>query len=116
MRSKRAARNSAFLCTTHFAGRQHVDALTDEARAEVTVHAPGYEKMLSSSRWEDLPLPPSIIRGAYAKGWERPSKIQAQSLPYILRGDHPSLLAQAKNGSGKTGSFGLAMLAAADPK
>ena len=92
-----------------------MEALHEEERAEVTVHAPGYEQMLSTSRWEDLPLPEAIIRGVYAKGWERPSKIQAQSLPYMLRRDHPSLLAQAKNGSGKTGSFGLAMLTAADP-
>ena len=94
--------------------RQHVEALQEESKAEVTVHAPGYEHMLSSARWEDLPLPPDIIRGVYAKGWERPSKIQAQALPYMLRRDHPSLLAQAKNGSGKTGAFGLAMLAAVD--
>lgn len=47
-------------------------------------------------------------------GWERPSKIQAQALPHILRADRPNLLAQAKNGSGKTGSFGLGMLAAVD--
>jgi ATP-dependent RNA helicase DDX19/DBP5 len=92
-----------------------VEKLDEAEVAEVTVHAPGYEQMLSSSRWEDLPLPSAVIRGVYAKGWERPSKIQAQALPYILRGDHPSLLAQAKNGSGKTGAFGLAMLAAADP-
>ena len=95
--------------------RQHVEVLAEEARAEITVHAPGYEHMLSSAKWEDLPLPPDVIRGAYAKGWERPSKIQAQALPYMLRRDHPSLLAQAKNGSGKTGAFGLAMLAAVDP-
>lgn len=55
------------------------------------------------------------MKGVLAKGWDRPSLIQAQALPYILRPDRPSLLAQAKNGAGKTGAFGLAMLATADP-
>lgn len=72
--------------------------------------------MLASTRWEELPLSEDIIKGVRAKGWERPSKIQAQALPYILRADKPNLLAQAKNGSGKTGSFGLAMLAVVDTK
>ena len=28
--------------------------------------------------------PPEVVRGVYAKGWERPSKIQSQALPYIV--------------------------------
>lgn len=95
--------------------RTHVDRLDEAVHAEVNVEAPGYEKMLASTRWEELPLSEDIIKGVRAKGWERPSKIQAQALPYILRADKPNLLAQAKNGSGKTGSFGLAMLAVVDP-
>jgi hypothetical protein len=38
------------------AGRTHVEALSDEAGAQVTVQAPGYEQMLSGQKWEELPL------------------------------------------------------------
>jgi ATP-dependent RNA helicase DDX19/DBP5 len=46
--------------------------------------------------------------------FERPSKIQATTLPMILRkseqGVYKDLIAQAHNGSGKTTCFVLAML------
>jgi superfamily II DNA/RNA helicase len=46
--------------------------------------------------------------------FERPSKIQASTLPMILRrseqGVYRDLIAQAHNGSGKTTCFVLAML------
>jgi ATP-dependent helicase YprA (DUF1998 family) len=46
--------------------------------------------------------------------FERPSKIQASTLPMILRkagdGFYRDLIAQAHNGSGKTTCFVLAML------
>ena len=95
--------------------RTHAEALDDGPAAQVTVQAPGYEAMLDSKHWEELPLHPDLIKGIYAKGWERPSKIQARALPYILGQARPNLLAQAKNGAGKTGAFGLAMIARADP-
>jgi hypothetical protein len=36
--------------------RTHVETLIDEANAKIEVKAPGYEQMLSTSRWEDLPM------------------------------------------------------------
>lgn len=100
----------------YIVGRTHVDKLEEAVNAEIKVEAPGYEALLASTRWDELPLPADIIKGIIAAGWERPSKIQAQALPHILRPDRPNLLAQAKNGSGKTGAFGLGMLAAVDVK
>ena len=91
-------------------------ALADEASAVVAVEAPGMAAMLSASTWEATGLPPHVVGGALAKGWSKPSKIQAQALPYILSPSAPSVLAQAKNGAGKTGAFGLAMLARVDPR
>lgn len=42
--------------------------------------------------------------------FERPSKIQALTLPMILTPPHKDLIAQAHNGSGKTTCFVLSML------
>ncbi|RVW47950.1 DEAD-box ATP-dependent RNA helicase 38 [Vitis vinifera] len=48
--------------------------------------------------------------------FERPSKIQAISLPMILTPPYKNLIAQAHNGSGKTTCFVLGMLSRVDPK
>ena len=57
---------------------------------------------------------PEIIRAVQRKGWERPSIIQAASLPLVLTPDNngvfKNLIAQAKNGAGKTGAFCLSLL------
>ena len=74
----------------------------------------GAPVLLESSAWPSLSSSEDIIRGIVGLGWERPSKIQAESLTHVLRRDRPNLLAQSQNGSGKTGSFGLSMLAAVD--
>ena len=47
--------------------------------------------------------------------FERPSKIQAVSLPMILNPPYMDLIAQAHNGSGKTTCFTLGMLSRVDP-
>lgn len=81
----------------------------------MSIVAAGYEGVLSSSTFGELPLPDWLQQGVALVGWTRPSVIQANALPYLLRADRPSLLGQSKNGTGKTGAFGLAMLAAVDP-
>jgi ATP-dependent RNA helicase DDX19/DBP5 len=58
---------------------------------------------------------PALVRGIYSKGWEKPSKIQAEALPLILDSKRPNMRGQAKSGSGKTGAFSLGMLSAVDP-
>ena len=47
--------------------------------------------------------------------FERPSKIQAKTLPMILNPPYKSMIAQAHNGSGKTTCFALSMLSRVDP-
>jgi ATP-dependent RNA helicase DDX19/DBP5 len=47
--------------------------------------------------------------------FQKPSKIQAVSLPMILNPPHRDLIAQAHNGSGKTTCFVLGMLSRVDP-
>ena len=47
--------------------------------------------------------------------FEKPSKIQAISLPMILTQPFKDLIAQVHNGSGKTTCFVLGMLSRVDP-
>lgn len=56
-----------------------------------------------------------LKQGIYsAMGFDRPSEIQAQSLPLITRPPYPSLVAQAHNGSGKTCCFVCCILSRLD--
>ena len=71
----------------------------------------------SASTFEDLNLSPELLRGIYSEmKFERPSKIQAISLPMILTPPYKNLIAQAHNGSGKTTCFVLGMLSRVNPK
>ncbi|WP_423822925.1 ATP-dependent RNA helicase DbpA [Salinisphaera sp. SPP-AMP-43] len=55
-----------------------------------------------------LALRRELIDSVSARGFERMTPVQAQTLPAILAGD--DVLAQAETGSGKTAAFGLGLL------
>lgn len=55
-----------------------------------------------------------LIKGVYAFGFERPSIIQAKTILPIC--DGKDIIAQAQSGSGKTGAFGIGVLARIDLK
>eukprot|EP00245_Coleochaete_scutata_P011958 TRINITY_DN4539_c3_g1_i1.p1 TRINITY_DN4539_c3_g1~~TRINITY_DN4539_c3_g1_i1.p1 ORF type:complete len:583 (-),score=121.20 TRINITY_DN4539_c3_g1_i1:63-1811(-) len=70
----------------------------------------------SAKTFEDLNLPDSLLRGLYSEmKFEKPSRIQAETLPMILTPPFANLIAQAHNGSGKTTCFALGMLGRVDP-
>nr|DAD48742.1 TPA_asm: hypothetical protein HUJ06_018679 [Nelumbo nucifera] len=70
----------------------------------------------SASTFEDLKLSPELLQGLYVEmRFNKPSKIQAISLPMILTPPYKDLIAQAHNGSGKTTCFVLGMLSRVDP-
>lgn len=70
----------------------------------------------SASSFEDLNLSPELLKGLYVDmKFQKPSKIQAISLPMILTPPYKNLIAQAHNGSGKTTCFVLGMLSRVDP-
>lgn len=58
--------------------------------------------------FEDFGLKRELLMGIFEKGFEKPSPIQEQAIPTILQGRN--VLARAKNGTGKTGSFCIPML------
>lgn len=70
----------------------------------------------SAATFEDLHLSRELLDGLYNEmKFERPSKIQAKTLPLIILPPCRNLIAQAHNGSGKTTCFVLGMLSKVDP-
>ena len=67
-----------------------------------------------SLTFADLPLSESVIKAVQDVGYESPSPIQAQSIPYLL--DGRDLLGLAQTGTGKTAAFALPLLSNIDLK
>lgn len=85
-----------------------------EASTEIHTET-GTTLYTSASRFEDLQLSDALLQGLYTEmNFERPSAIQAKTLPMILTAPFKHLVAQAQNGSGKTTCFVLSMLSRAD--
>ena len=61
------------------------------------------EKNILNYSFDDLNINENLLRGIYSYGFEKPSKIQYESIPNINTGK--DLIAQAQSGTGKTGSF-----------
>lgn len=59
-------------------------------------------------KWEDLDCDPSLLRGVYANGFEKPSPIQQKAIYPIF--DKKDVIAQAQSGTGKTGCFTIGVL------
>ena len=58
--------------------------------------------------WDELDIPPDLLRGIYAHGFEKPSPIQRKAIkPIILNKD---IMAQAQSGTGKTATFTIGAL------
>ncbi|XP_072012668.1 ATP-dependent RNA helicase DDX25 isoform X1 [Engystomops pustulosus] len=70
--------------------------------------------LYSVKSFEELHLMPALLKGIYALGFNRPSKIQATALPMILADPPQNLIAQSQSGTGKTAAFVLAMLSRVD--
>ena len=63
----------------------------------------------SDITFNDLNLPTPLLQALEKVGYEKPSPIQAQSIPLLMDGH--DLLGQAQTGTGKTAAFALPMLA-----
>lgn len=64
--------------------------------------------MSSIDDFEMMGLKDDILRGIYKYGWEKPSGIQCTGIPAILQ--NRDVILQAQSGTGKTGTFAIAML------
>ena len=80
------------------------------SKAFVHVHTPFLLLLLFRS-----PSRPALLKGLYAMGFNRPSKIQERALPLLLADPPQNFIAQSQSGTGKTAAFVLAMLSRVDP-
>ncbi len=58
--------------------------------------------------WDDSEINPSILKGIYSYGFERPSAIQQKAIKPIMLGK--DIIAQAQSGTGKTATFSIGAL------
>ena len=64
--------------------------------------------MVAVKSFEQLGVGPHILTALAKIGYERPSPVQEQSMPLLMKGR--DLLAQAQTGTGKTAAFALPIL------
>ncbi|KAL6043828.1 RNA helicase required for poly(A+) mRNA export [Balamuthia mandrillaris] len=72
--------------------------------------------LYSVHSFEELGLAPELLRGVYALGYNKPSRIQEAALPIALGNPPQNLIAQAQSGTGKTAAFTLSMLSRSTPE
>lgn len=70
--------------------------------------------LFSAKTFEELNLKQELLKGVYAMGFNKPSKIQEKALPVILVNPPKNMIAQAQSGTGKTATFVLSMLSRCD--
>ncbi|MES9992630.1 MAG: DEAD/DEAH box helicase [Candidatus Thiodiazotropha sp.] len=68
----------------------------------------------SHTSFRDLNLPNNLLKALDEVGYETPSPIQAQTIPFLLQGQ--DLLGHAPTGTGKTAAFALPLLSRLDTK
>ena len=66
--------------------------------------------------WDELGVNDELKKGLLEMGFVKPSKIQTTSFPLIMKEPRKPLIAQGKNGTGKTCAFGLGVLSTIDQK
>lgn len=72
--------------------------------------------LYSVKRFEDLNLKKELLKGLYAMGFTKPSKIQETALPALINDPPQNIIAQSQSGTGKTAAFALSMLSRVDPE
>jgi ATP-dependent RNA helicase DDX6/DHH1 len=63
---------------------------------------------VKGDHFEDYKLSPELLKGIYEKGYDTPSPVQEEVIPVAL--ERKNIIARAKNGTGKTGSFVIPIL------
>ena len=78
----------------------------------ITKDSSSIPKRYNIEQWDDenLNLKPSLLRGIFAYGFEKPSSIQKQSLYPMISRPPTDIIAQAQSGTGKTGAFVTSIL------
>ena len=69
---------------------------------------------MTSCTFKDLGLSDIVLEALNKKGFEKPSPIQEQTIPFMLS-DERDLIGQAQTGTGKTAAFGLPIIEKLEP-
>ena len=95
--------------------QQELDNITDNITDNIIDKKDNTDdKNLMNYSFEDLDLNDDLLRGIYSYGFEKPSKIQYKSIPFIKSGK--DIIAQSQSGTGKTGAFSIGILNNIDTK
>jgi len=65
--------------------------------------------MSNLAKFRDLGLSEAMIECLRKKGFEEPTPIQAQAIPFLLK-NNQDLIGKAQTGTGKTGAFGIPII------
>ena len=96
-----------------FASTDSGFASTDSGSGSGSTDSTSAASFPEFKEWEDLDeIPPNLLRGIYAYGFEKPSHIQQKSILSIIQ--KRDVIAQAQSGTGKTGAFTVAALQSID--
>ncbi len=69
---------------------------------------------MTDTKFEDLNLDENVLKAVQTAGYDSPSPIQEQMIPYMLKGG--DVLGQAQTGTGKTAAFALPILSTLNTK
>lgn len=67
------------------------------------------DEIIEYKEFDDMKLKKELLRGIYAYGFEKPSKIQQKAIVPIISSTR-DVIAQAQSGTGKTGTFTISTL------
>ena len=82
-----------------------MDLLSQDVSQDVNVN---FTDEYDIETWDQLDINPSLLRGIYSSGFEKPSPIQRKSIRHIFNGT--DIVAQAQSGTGKTAAFSIGAL------
>lgn len=89
--------------------------MSDETHAtDLTTNIVESKEVKEYTSFEDMELSENLLRGIFAHGFEKPSKIQQKGIVPMREGR--DILAQAQSGTGKTGTFVIGSLSHVDTK
>lgn len=89
--------------------------MVEAGQEVITLNAEEGETVYASKKsWEDFDIPEGILSNIRRLGWVQPTLIQSVSLGPIKLNKR-NLVAQSKNGTGKTGAFVIGSLTGAMP-
>lgn len=71
--------------------------------------------LMTTITFKDLGLSQEILTALEEKGFQEPTPIQRETIPYLLS-EEGDVIGQAQTGTGKTAAFGLPIIEKLDPK